>query len=110
MPELFENFQRIDIQATRKQAMAEGRAEGRAQGRAEGRAEGLTTGRAQGRLEVLIELILPLIEKGCSITEFTPYLNIPISEIEMIYDAVNKCGDQRDIAEIMKYCSTPSQP
>ncbi len=27
MPELFENFQRIDIQAARKQAMAEGRAE-----------------------------------------------------------------------------------
>ena len=71
MPELFENFQKIDIQAARKQAMAEGRAEGRAQGRAEGRAEGLTTGRAQGRLKVLIELILPLIEKGCRITEIT---------------------------------------
>ena len=66
----------------------------------EARADGLAEGRAEGRIDTLISLVCKKVKKGKSLKVISDELEEEIENIHPIYEAVNKCAPEYDLARI----------
>ena len=110
MNRLFENFERIDIQAIRKQykeeGLEEGREEGRKVGLKEGRKVGLKEGRdvglKEGREIRLVTQTCNCLKKGLPVDQIADLLCTEEYDIKAIVDAAEEFAPDYDIDKIVK--------
>ncbi len=98
MNRLFENFERIDIQAIRKQYKEEGLEEGLK----EGREEGLKEGREEGREILLVRQTCNSLKKGLSTAQIADLLCTEETHIKAIADAAGEFAPDYDVDKIVK--------